>query len=763
MNKPVSWTKQDTPVGLSLDQLLYRIRQRDGAEGLIFDSVTMDDLLNEDGVQLFAFDALVTSFSSLGRKISAMQRVMDIATGGLNVISSQISEPFKRNGVAQVVALFELSDGQTVSVYFHNPDSSPERLAPTDEMISWKWLLNKKDITIVVAPERGSDLAIREVARRIMKLAERNSAAFSRANAKRAERMDGISNLKAEIATLEHDLGALKDKRDIAKMEAESRALQKANELTPEQGLIELAKIRKFLSRSQYRAMSLAMKGEEGSFFIDKAKALAALINGMAVTYEQDGKGDDAVAYLHYFQGAGDWFITEKDIDGGTPQAFGFANLGHGGELGYISIDELVKNNVELDLHFMPTRLGDVSGSDQGELTTEEKSDVSNDANQGPATQSELEQARELTDINPTEQQKSDGDYQTGEISMFGLDLAIENPKGSVRSGKDNLGEEWSITMLNDYGHIKGTTGADGDEVDIFIGPNLSSERVFVINQMSVDGSFDEHKVMFGFDDIESAKMGYLSNYKAGWSGMGDVQEMSMDEFKLFLDKQAPQPDASNQPDVSNVELEIIGAEFDPTTESGYAQVGDDEEMQLKYQDRLDSFFQSRVIAVRNALRDLGWNGDQHGELSKNDHALIVKPKMVGAGANMVGASYEVKGEKYLFMSDRLTMGPEALAQRIDSSLPEKTTEELPANSGTPEAQASQEEHQPETSNQRSSDLAFLSEIIAGTVDDILAPELGDEMAAIFERNVDDSEIESLLEQAIAAYQKAMEQATAAL
>lgn len=759
MNKPVSWTKQDTPVGLSLDQLLYRIRQRDGSEGLIFDSVTMDDLLNDDGVQLFAFDALVTPFSSLGRKISAMQRVMDVATSGLNVISSQISDPFKRNGVAQVAALFELSDGQTVSVYFHNPDSSPERLAPADEMISWKWLLNKKDITIVVAPERGSDLAIREVARRIMKLAERNSAAFSRANAKRAERLDGINSLKEEIATLEYDLVALKDKRDIAKMEAENRALQKANELTPEHGLIELAKIRKFLSRSQYRAMSQAMKGEEGSFFIDKAKALAAIINGMAVTYEQDGKGDDAVAYLHYFQGAGDWFITEKDIDGGTPQAFGFANLGHGGELGYISIDELVKNNVELDLHFTPTRLGDVSSGDEG-TAIEEISDAGSNTNQGPATESELEQAREGTDTNPTEQQKSDGSYQTGEISMFGLDLAIENPKGSIRSGKDNLGEEWSITMLNDYGHIKGTKGADGDEVDIFIGPNLTSDRVFVINQMSVDGSFDEHKVMLGFDDIESAKIGYLSNYKPGWSGMGDVQEMSMDEFKLFLDKQAPKPVAA--PDLPGDEVATIGVEFDPTTESGYAQIGDSEEMQLKYQDRLDSFFQSRVIAVRNALRDLGWDGNQYGELSKNGHELIVKPIMVGAGANMVGASYEVKGEKYLFMSDRLLMTPESLAQRIDSALPDKAKEGFP-DGGSDAALPESNTDQPDPNKTRLSDLKFLGEIINGTVADILSPELGDEMVAIFERNADDAEVESLLEQAIAAYQKAMEQATAAL
>ena len=113
-------------------------------------------------------------------------------------------------------------------------------------------------------------------------------------------------------------------------------------------------------------------------------------------------------------------------------------------------------------------------------------------------------------------------------------------------------------------------------------------------------------------------------------------------------------------------------------------------------------------------------------------------------------------------MSDRLTMTPEAMAQRIDPSLPEKTKEELPADSGAALMPIS-ETNQPDQNNSRSSDLAFLSEIIAGTVDDILSPELGDEMAAIFERNADDAEVESLLEQAIAAYQKAMEQATAAL
>jgi len=105
-------------------------------------------------------------------------------------------------------------------------------MAPTDEVISWKWLLNKKDITIVVAPERGADLNVREVARRIMRLAEKNSAAFARANAKRAERMQTISDLKAEITQLEGELKSAQNELEVAKLEweeAQERAKSQTN------------------------------------------------------------------------------------------------------------------------------------------------------------------------------------------------------------------------------------------------------------------------------------------------------------------------------------------------------------------------------------------------------------------------------------------------------------------------------------------------------------------------------------------------------
>ncbi|MGL4448509.1 MAG: hypothetical protein ACRCZA_12620 [Shewanella sp.] len=80
----------------------------------------------------------------------------------------------------------------------------------------------------------------------------------------------------------------------------------------------------------------------------------------MAETYEQDGKGLAATAYLHYFRGGADWYITEKDSDGGTRQAYGWSDLGAGGELGYISIDELTAQNIELDLHFEPKALSSI-------------------------------------------------------------------------------------------------------------------------------------------------------------------------------------------------------------------------------------------------------------------------------------------------------------------------------------------------------------------------------------------------------------------
>lgn len=104
------------------------------------------------------------------------------------------------------------------------------------------------------------------------------------------------------------------------------------------------------------------MQGEERDYFKGKIESLYNTILTMPKSYEQDGKGDEAIAYLHYFTGGCGWHITEKDMEGlGTLQAFGLADIGYGGELGYISIQELSGiAQIELDLHFKPTKLLDI-------------------------------------------------------------------------------------------------------------------------------------------------------------------------------------------------------------------------------------------------------------------------------------------------------------------------------------------------------------------------------------------------------------------
>lgn len=140
--------------------------------------------------------------------------------------------------------------------------------------------------------------------------------------------------------------------------------------------------------------------------------------------------------------------------------------------------------------------------------------------------------------IQPTEAQKHAGNYAKDHIKVHGLDISIENPRGSIRSGKDKNGEEWSVKMECPYGYIRGTAGADNDHVDCYIGPNKHSLRVYVIDQKHPDGGgFDEHKCMLSFPDRESA----ITAYKASFSdGKGSkrimhVKKMLMPEFKEWL------------------------------------------------------------------------------------------------------------------------------------------------------------------------------------------------------------------------------------
>lgn len=151
-----------------------------------------------------------------------------------------------------------------------------------------------------------------------------------------------------------------------------------------------------------------------------------------------------------------------------------------------------------------------------------------------------LKAAIEETETNPSDAQKESGNYKKGHIKFGGYDYTIENPKGSTRSGKDADGKEWKVTMHDTYGYIRGKFGKDGDHLDMFINDKADLDNwngdVFVVDQVNPDGSFDEHKVMYGYDSMDDAEKAYLANYSKGWQGLGNITGASKDEFDKWLD-----------------------------------------------------------------------------------------------------------------------------------------------------------------------------------------------------------------------------------
>lgn len=135
----------------------------------------------------------------------------------------------------------------------------------------------------------------------------------------------------------------------------------------------------------------------------------------------------------------------------------------------------------------------------------------------------------------PTDAQKEAGNYKKGHINISGLDIAVENPEGSVRSGKSANGKTWETKMRSHYGYFKRTEGKDGDQVDTFIKPGTEEvHKAFVVDQLDEHGGFDEHKVVLGVKTKIEARAEYLKNYEKGWK-VGPITEVPIDEFKTWL------------------------------------------------------------------------------------------------------------------------------------------------------------------------------------------------------------------------------------
>lgn len=152
-----------------------------------------------------------------------------------------------------------------------------------------------------------------------------------------------------------------------------------------------------------------------------------------------------------------------------------------------------------------------------------------------------IAEAEADVDLSATEAQKRAGNYRKGHVQVGTFDVTIENPAGSKRSGTDAKGKKWETTMTHAYGYILGTEGVDGDHIDVFLSSDIdgwNGRKVFVVDQYKPDGSFDEHKVMLGFNDREEAFEAYLSNYEDGWEKGRRLEctEVNLEDFERWIE-----------------------------------------------------------------------------------------------------------------------------------------------------------------------------------------------------------------------------------
>lgn len=141
----------------------------------------------------------------------------------------------------------------------------------------------------------------------------------------------------------------------------------------------------------------------------------------------------------------------------------------------------------------------------------------------------------------PTEAQAEAGNYAKGHPGKLeGQEVTIETPQGGTRKGVDAQGRKWEVTSKTDYGYILGTKGADGDHVDVHIGPKGETGKIFVMNQLDpATGEFDEHKVFMGYDTATKAMADYRENFDEPKSTtnkrIGEVVPMDRSEFNDWL------------------------------------------------------------------------------------------------------------------------------------------------------------------------------------------------------------------------------------
>lgn len=246
--KPVEWTDEKlsshhgTMSHLMLDMATYDL------SGELLEKVTPKDVVSmlvDDQCQFMMYDAMILKYRQLDlamKKIAEALKQSDTEEFFVKEVTP--IEPFKRQGVVNVGAIFEMSDTQTITVLFNNPDTTPAKLTSTDVITSWKWILNKRDVTAVLQPRAVDAKKYPMIANRMYQLLAKNHARFKRAQAVRnkdeallAELIGQLEADQLEARMIEQQIADIQAKiDDIGVKKQQQSALEKDSQADNESG-----------------------------------------------------------------------------------------------------------------------------------------------------------------------------------------------------------------------------------------------------------------------------------------------------------------------------------------------------------------------------------------------------------------------------------------------------------------------------------------------------------------------------------------------
>lgn len=278
-----------------------------------------------------------------------------------------------------------------------------------------------------------------------------------------------------------------------------------------------------------------------------------------------------------------------------------------------------------------PALLG-INSSELGASSESKDSDISLKSNE---LGEKIAAAEAEVDVNPTDKQKEAGNYKKGHVQVGVFDITIEQPKGSVRSGVDANGNKWETTMQNTYGYIRGTEGVDGDHIDVFLSDDIDAwngRRVFVVDQYNEDGSFDEHKVMLGFNETDDAEAAYFANYDSDWANNHKtvVTAVNLEDFEKWIDSSHRKTKAfAEYKSVKSVEEQSSGTQVDRLSEIK-SRIEELHKEQEAVHGQSDIFEEARIISEINDLfaeqRKLEQSNSNEETTTPTDAAYTITP-----------------------------------------------------------------------------------------------------------------------------------------